>query len=73
MGFGFGELTSIILWDFFFGMTKHITENFPRMPSEAFTMGTKRNMVLYIDKERTNGFYCLMSKCFEEIGFPVAF
>jgi integrase len=30
---------------------KHITQNFPRMPSDAFAMRTKRNVVLYLDKE----------------------
>jgi post-segregation antitoxin (ccd killing protein) len=31
--------------------TKLITYNFPRMPSDAFTMSNKRNVVLYLDKE----------------------
>jgi post-segregation antitoxin (ccd killing protein) len=57
-------------------MTKLITLFFPRMPSDANAMGTKGNVVLYLDKElvaksKSLGFN--LSKTFENILITVKF
>jgi len=51
-----------------FNMTKHITENAPRMPSDANAMGNKGNLVLYLDKdlvEKSKSLGFNLSKTFE--------